>query len=1154
MNNKEVLEFWKKNQIFEKSLKGVTDKSFLGSWKQKIFGHNYYTFYDGPPFANGLPHYGHVLQSVIKDVVPRYQTMKGNIVHRRWGWDCHGLPVEVEIEKELGLKNKKEIEEYGIGKFNQKARESVLKYANIWEDFIPKVGRWVDMKKTYRTMDTSYTESVWNIFEKLYKNGYVKEGLDTRHICPRCETVVANQEVSLGGYRETVDRSVYVLLPLKNDLNTAIIIWTTTAWTLPGNTAAAVNKDISYVKVKKDNKVFIVAESKKDLIDGEVVEKITGADLVGLEYVPPFDYYYDKNDKISWKIYHADYVSDDSGTGIVHLAPAYGADDMKLAEKNKIKIIHHVGKDGYFADVISDFDKIPVKRKGNPKKLDDQIIEKLKINGSLFKSEDITHTYPHCWRCDTPLLNYATIAWIIDVPSYKNILISENQKINWIPENIKDGRFGKWIADTKEWAIGRSRFWGVPLPIWRCKENGRIIIINSIKDMIKHLPESTNKYMFVRHGESVSNEKGIYCNESCGGLTKKGQKQVSECVNKYKKELTQNEDIILVSSPIKRAQQTGEIFQKGLNIKKENFKTDDRLVEMYRSEEVQKDLEAHMQKHTDVFQKDLASGYKYRKTKDSESFQDVGRRMLLALDEYSKKYKNKVIIFISHGSPVQTIKNITENSNEICLYESVFDGLKNKSKRVKNAGPVWLEYKGLPINESGDIDLHRPYIDKMILTDASHSKYENVKEVFDCWFESGSMPYASNNYPFNNKKLFNPEKNIGFPADFVSEGLDQTRGWFYSLHAISSGAFAKKAYKNIICTGIIQAKDGKKMSKKLKNYTDPGELIEKTGADALRYYLISSSITRGENLSFSDDVVREIERKIFTRLRNCFTFYDTYKDLPHSNRLDKQNILDNWIINKVNQTHSEMTKYFDQYELDRAVKPLGELIEDISTWYLRRSRNRIKSKSKMGDNSRAVMRFVLIETLKLMAPIGPFTAESLYQTIRFKNEPESVHLCFWRKQKKHLNNILSDMKLTRDIVSDALEIRQKENIKVRQTLLKLSIKDTKNLNKKHLKIIAEEINVKETKEDKTIKDSLLLDTKLTKELIEDGQIRELIRSIQNQRKKTGCLTTDVVDVSISETSEMIDLIRKNEKYIKDSALISKLNLKKEDSLCIEIVR
>ena len=1154
MDNKEVLEFWKKNQIFEKSLKGVADQSFLGKWKQKIFGHNYYTFYDGPPFANGLPHYGHVLQSVIKDVVPRYQTMKGNIVHRRWGWDCHGLPVEVEIEKELGLKNKKEIEEYGIGKFNQKARESVLKYANIWEDFIPKVGRWVDMKKTYRTMDTSYTESVWNIFEKLYKNGYVKEGLDTRHICPRCETVVANQEVSLGGYRETVDRSVYVLLPLKNDLNTAIIIWTTTAWTLPGNTAAAVNKDISYVKVKKDNKVFIVAESKKDLIDGEVVEKTTGADLVGLEYVPPFDYYYDKNDKISWKIYHADYVSDDSGTGIVHLAPAYGADDMKLAEKNKIKIIHHVGKDGYFADVISDFDKIPVKRKGNPKKLDDQIIEKLKINGSLFKSEDITHTYPHCWRCDTPLLNYATIAWIIDVPSYKNILISENQKINWIPENIKDGRFGKWIADTKEWAIGRSRFWGVPLPIWRCKENGRIIIINSIKDMIKHLPESTNKYMFVRHGESISNEKGIYCNESCGGLTKKGQKQVSECVNKYKKELTQNEDIILISSPIKRAQQTGEIFQKELNIKKENFKTDDRLIEMYRSEEVEKDLEAHMQKHTDVFQKDLASGYKYRKTKDSESFQDVGRRMLLALDEYSKKYKNKVIIFISHGSPILTIKNITENSNEICLYESIFNGLKNQSKSIKNVDPVWLEYKGLPINESGDIDLHRPYIDKMILTDASHSKYENVKEVFDCWFESGSMPYASNNYPFNNKKLFNPEKNIGFPADFVSEGLDQTRGWFYSLHAISSGAFGKKAYKNIICTGIIQAKDGKKMSKKLKNYTDPGELIEKTGADALRYYLISSSITRGENLSFSDDVVREIERKIFTRLRNCFTFYDTYKDLPHSNRLNKQNILDNWIINKVNQTHSEMTKYFDQYELDRAVKPLGELIEDISTWYLRRSRNRIKSKSKSGDDSRAVMRFVLIETLKLMAPIGPFTAESLYQTIKFKNDPESVHLCFWRKKKRYFNNVLNDMKLIRNIVSDALEIRQKENIKVRQTLLKLSIKDTKNLNKKHLDIIAEEINVKEVKEDKAIKDSLLLDTKLTKELIEDGQIRELIRSIQNHRKKEGCLTTDMVDVSISETSEMIDLISKNEKYIKDSALISKLKLKKEDNLCIEITR
>ena len=672
--------------------------------------------------------------------------------------------------------------------------------------------------------------------------------------------------------------------------------------------------------------------------------------------------------------------------------------------------------------------------------------------------------------------------------------------------------------------------------------------------MIKHLPKPTNKYIFIRHGESISNVKGIYCNESCGGLTEKGKKQVSECAKKFKKELTKNKDIVLVSSQIKRAQQTGEILQKEFNVKKENFKTDDRLVEMYRSEEVTKNLAVHTQKHIDIFQKDLASGYKYRKTNDSESFQDVGRRMLLVLDEYSKKYENKVIIFISHASPIQTIKNIIENSNEISMYESIFERFQNISGIIKNADPVCIEYKGLPINEAGDIDLHRPYIDKMILTDSSNNKYENVKEVFDCWFESGSMPYASNNYPFNNKKLFNPEKNIGFPADFISEGLDQTRGWFYSLHAISSGAFGKKAYKNIICTGIIQAKDGKKMSKKLKNYTDPGELIEKIGADALRYYLVSSPITRGENLSFSDDIVSEIERKVFARLRNCFTFYDTYKNLPHSTNLNKQNILDNWIINKINQTHAEMTKYFDKYTLDRAVKPLGELIEDISTWYLRRSRNRIKDKGKVGSDSRAVMRFVLMETVKLMAPIGPFTAESLYQTIKFKNEPESVHLCFWGKKKRYLNSSLSDMNLTRGIVSDALEIRQKESIKVRQPLLKLSIKNTKNLSKKHLAIIAEEINVKEVVEDKTLNDSLLLDTKLTKELIEDGQIRELIRGIQNQRKKTGCLTTDVVDVSISETTEMIDLIRKNEKYIKDSALISKLNLKKEDATSIEIVK
>ena len=348
-NNKEILDFWKTSKIFEKSLKGVKDTTILGKIKQNIFGHKYYTFYDGPPFANGLPHYGHVLQSIIKDVVPRYQTMKGNIVLRKWGWDCHGLPVEVEVEKELGLKSKKDVEKYGIGKFNQKARSSVLKYADEWKEFVPKIGRWVDMEKDYKTMDTKYSESVWYIFWQLSKNGYVKEALDARHICPRCETIVANHEISMGGYRDTLDRSVYVKLPLRDDLNTSVVIWTTTAWTLPGNTAAAVNKDIEYVKIKKGNQILIVAESKKDLIEGEVLEKIKGSELIGLKYIPPFNYYYESENETSWKIYHADYVSDDDGTGIVHLAPAYGADDLKLAEDNKIKIIHHVGKDGYYS-------------------------------------------------------------------------------------------------------------------------------------------------------------------------------------------------------------------------------------------------------------------------------------------------------------------------------------------------------------------------------------------------------------------------------------------------------------------------------------------------------------------------------------------------------------------------------------------------------------------------------------------------------------------------------------------------------------------------------------------------------------------------------------------------------------------------------------
>ena len=1149
-NNKEILDFWKTSKIFEKSLKGVKDTTILGKIKQNIFGHKYYTFYDGPPFANGLPHYGHVLQSIIKDVVPRYQTMKGNIVLRKWGWDCHGLPVEVEVEKELGLKSKKDVEKYGIGKFNQKARSSVLKYADEWKEFVPKIGRWVDMEKDYKTMDTKYSESVWYIFWQLSKNGYVKEALDARHICPRCETIVANHEISMGGYRDTLDRSVYVKLPLRDDLNTSVVIWTTTAWTLPGNTAAAVNKDIEYVKIKKGNQILIVAESKKDLIEGEVLEKIKGSELIGLKYIPPFNYYYESENETSWKIYHADYVSDDDGTGIVHLAPAYGADDLKLAEDNKIKIIHHVGKDGYFTPNISCFDKICVKSKNSSTALDDQVIEKLKEEGLLLKSEDITHSYPYCWRCDTPLLNYATFAWIIDVPKFKNILIKENQKINWIPQNIKDGRFGKWISDTKQWAVGRSRFWGTPLPIWRCKENGKTIIINSVKDMIRYLPKQTNEYLFIRHGYSHSNEKGVYCYESCGGLTEKGKEQIKNSAKKIQKEIIKKEDVIIVASPIKRTLQSSEILADILGISKEKIIIENGLKEIKYAGSENKSVNDVIKTKINALKEDLMIGYKYKED-GCESYQDVTSRMLLVLDQYSKKYKNKKIIFVSHQTPISNLKNMIVKLNDLDVAKSFY--LQHKSnKLIKNAEITKIQYQGLPINDFGNIDLHRPYIDKIILTDKNKNKYENIKEVFDCWFESGSMPYGSHGYPFLDKKIFNPRKNKGFPADFISEGVDQTRGWFYTLHAISSGVFKQKSYNNVISTGLIHSKDGKKMSKKLKNYTDPNELIDTIGADALRYYLVSSPLTRGENLSFSDDGVKEIDRKIFARLKNCLTFYDTYRNLKHSKKIQPTNVLDVWIINKLNKTHTEMTKHLDKYMLDKAFKPLAELVEDISTWYLRRSRDRLKKQDECGNQARTIMKFVLIETTKLMAPIGPFTAETIYQLLKNQNEPESVHLCFWGKPKKYVKKILEDMESTRKIVSDVLEIRQKENIKVRQPLQSLCIKETKRLSKNHLDIIAQEVNVKEVVEDKTIKEFVKLDTKLTDQLKEEGETRELIRSIQNHRKKAGCMSVDMVAVCIGADESTIKLIEKNKENIKKSALISKLNTEKADTFFIKI--
>lgn len=518
----EVLAFWNNNNIFKKS-------------EEKDASKGEYVFYDGPPFANGPTHYGHILASTIKDAIPRYQTMRGFRVKRRWGWDCHGLPVENLIEKELGLKTKKDIESYGIEKFNDAARRSVMKYADDWRKIIPRLGRFVDMERDYKTMDTSYTESVWWIFKTLYDKKLIYKGFKAMHLCPRCGTTLSNFEVNQG-YKDIKDFSVTVEFELEDSAGTDgrtqptlseagepktfVLVWTTTPWTLPGNTAVAVNKDLEYVTIEKKDEGdgslvrFILAKDRLEKVFGddeyEIIDTYKGDILIGKKYKPPFDYFVDKNvegKKNGWKIYHAPYVSTEDGTGIVHLAPAFGEEDLLLAQKEGIPIIHHVTQEGTFTDEVVDFKGMAVKPKEDHMSTDIEIIKALAHKGLLFAKEKIEHSYPHCWRCDTPLLNYASSSWFVEVTKFKNKLVSENKKVSWVPKEMGENRFGNWLEGARDWAISRSRYWGAPLPVWQNKKDNSYLAIGSIDELKAHTKRSGNTYLIMRHSEAVFNTK-----------------------------------------------------------------------------------------------------------------------------------------------------------------------------------------------------------------------------------------------------------------------------------------------------------------------------------------------------------------------------------------------------------------------------------------------------------------------------------------------------------------------------------------------------------------------------------------------------------------------------------------------------------------------
>ena len=1028
-------------------------------------------------------------------------------MRRQWGWDCHGLPVENLVEKELGLKNKRDIEAYGIEKFNEAARVSIMKDVSDWRRIIPRLGRWADMERDYKTMDTSYTESVWWAFKKLYDKGLVYEGFKSLHYCPHCGTTLSNFEVAQG-YKDIDDVAVTVKLMLVDEPDTSLLIWTTTPWTLPGNTAAAVNADLTYEKVRVGDEYLIAAQGK---LEGEVIKTMQGKDLVGKRYLPPFEYYateLHKHKTHAWKVYAADYVTAEDGTGIVHLAPAFGAEDLALAQANKIPLIHHVTDEGKFESLVTDFAGLAVKPKGNPRETDEKVAALLEERGLLFKKEKINHAYPHCWRCDTPLLNWAADSWFVKVSALKSKLIKQNSRVSWVPDHIGAGRFANGLASAPDWAISRSRYWGAPLPVWRHTKTKEVRVAGSINDLLSMVRRSGNRYFVMRHGQAQSNLKGIFDTKGDPNnhLTDQGKSVALHTAQDLKKEHID----LVIASPLLRTQETAKIVLRELGLPDSALMTDERVREL--------NAGTFDGKHVSEWREAMGSRMNrfIHPAPEGESYNDVRRRMGEFLFDIEQRYTGKNILVVSHEGPLWLMDGVARRKTAAELADDEAGDFLTPGSYVE------MPFVPFPHNRDYELDLHRPYIDEVPMGGSVNGEWKRVGGVFDCWFESGSMPFASNHYPFA-KDTFNPRHLFGFspkgyPADFIAEGLDQTRGWFYSLIVLGTALFGKSPYKNVIVNGLVLASDGQKMSKRLKNYPDPMDIVDRYGADSLRYYLLSSQLLRGEDLRLQEKGIDEVSKKLVMRLDNVRSFFDLYADTTRA-ETTSTHVLDRWVLARFAELVRRSTQGYERYELDEAARPLGEFIDDLSTWYVRRSRDRFKGSGADKTAALATLRYILCATARVMAPVMPFFADDLYRRVRAEGDPESVHLASWPDTNELVANpaLLADMKEVRSLASRGLELREKAGIKVRQPLASMTV--TTELSPELAEILMDELNVKEV----VVGGEVALDTELTQELREEGAVRELVRKIQDWRKAQNLTITDrpVMELEVTDDERKI---------------------------------
>jgi len=1123
-----VLNFWNKSQTFKKSL-------------EKPAPNGEYVFYDGPPFATGLPHYGHLLPGTIKDVIPRYQTMKGKRVARKWGWDTHGLPIEKLIQEENNLATKKDIEDFGVEKFNQAARDSVFRYDDIWKSLIPQTGRWVDMENNYTSMDSTFTESVWWGFKEFHKKGLVYESFKVMHVSPPLETPLSNFEVNQG-YKDIVDISVTAEFELIDEPKTFVLAWTTTPWTLPGNVALAVGADIDYVVLEKEDEGdagtvrFILAKEKvsENFEEGtyKIIREIKGSELVGKSYKPLFDYY-SKDESLDnrengWKIYSDTFVETNEGTGIVHIAPAFGEEDLGLAKRESLPFVQHVKMDGTIKSEVTDFAGLQAKPKDNHQQTDIEVIKVLAGKGVLFSKKKITHSYPHCWRTDAPLLNYAMSSWFIKVTDLKDDLVKANEGVKWVPEQVGKSRFGNWLKEAKDWSISRSRFWGTPIPIWK-SEDGDVDVLGSVAD-IKDRTKSTNTYRVMRHGEAESNVGGFVSSDDSvkSSLTEKGISEVKEAANSLK---NNKPDFIFVS-PLSRTQETAKILKKELDLSDEQIITDDRLKEIQVgifNGKTNKEYREFFQTVLERFEKTPEGG---------ENLSDMKKRIGDFIYEIDQKYKDKNILILSHEYTVW-------------MLDALKDGMTSKqTSEIKKTGDSYLEtgkikdleFSYLPHNREYELDFHRPYIDE-VKYEKDGKTFTRIPDVFDTWIDSGSMPFASNHYPFK-KDAFDPKsglfkKSKGFPADFIAEGLDQTRGWFYTLLVLGVGLFGKAPFKNVVVNGLILAEDGRKMSKSLKNYPPIENVLNKYGADALRYFMMSSPAVKSEDLNFTEKGVDEMMKKIINRLDNVCAFYEMYEREDVVASADSKNVLDIWIVQRLSELESEISKGLDNFELDKASRPIMNFIDDLSTWYVRRSRDRFKNEGEDKEQALQTTKYILIELSKVIAPFVPFVAEDIYQRVsgkKYTDENESVHLLNWPKMEKPDEKVVETMNTVRDLVSKSLEKRAEVGIKIRQPLQSLSIGI--EIPEEFFEIIKDEVNVKEIIFKKELGKEVSLDTNLTEELKKEGALRDFIRSVQSMRKNAKLEMNDLIKLTVSPNGK--DFVMEFEDEIKNSANVSEI--------------